>query len=291
VWICTSSSGHLQAVGTDAAGRRQYRYHNEWTAARGVEKHERMLDLAACLPAVRRTVDEGLDLRGMPRDRCLSAALRMLDHGFFRVGSESYRIAHGTFGLATLRRDHVSVSRDSVSFSYVAKGGLDRKQRLVDPSLARAVRTLLRREDNSAELLAWRERSGWRDLRSPDVNAFIRQVTGGEFTAKDFRTWNATVLMAQALAVSGGLAGPRERQRAVVRAVQEVARYLGNTPAVARASYIDPRVVDLYLDGITVDVNVIDRTVRAPGLAIHGPLEAAVLRMLRDPQKRGAGKA
>jgi DNA topoisomerase IB len=149
----------------------------------------------------------------------------------------------------------------------------------------------LRREDNSAELLAWRERSGWRDLRSPDVNAFIRQVTGGEFTAKDFRTWNATVLMAQALAVSGGLAGPRERQRAVVRAVQEVARYLGNTPAVARASYIDPRVVDLYLDGITVDVNVIDRTVRAPGLAIHGPLEAAVLRMLRDPQKRGAGKA
>jgi DNA topoisomerase IB len=286
VWICLRANGHLQAVGTDAAGRRQYRYHDVWREVRDAGKHERTLDLAARLPAARRRVEEALALRGMPRERALAVAFRLLDHGFFRVGSESYRVENGTFGLATLRRDHVSVQRSAVSFRYVAKGGTERSQRLLDQDLARSVRSLLSRHDPSEELLAWREGSRWRDVRSADVNDYIREVTGGDFSAKDFRTWNATVLMAQALAVS--LEAPSSetgRRRAIVRAVAEVASYLGNTPAVARRSYIDPRIIDLYRDGVTVDLAVIDRSIDSPGLSIHGPLEAAVLRLLREPRR------
>jgi DNA topoisomerase IB len=162
-------------------------------------------------------------------------------------------------------------------------------QRLVDPSLVAPVRALLRRRGGGDELLAWRDQQVWHDVRSADINAYVRDVTGGEFSAKDFRTWNATVLMAQALAVSDEVpASPAARRRAVTRAVQEVAGYLGNTPAVARRSYVDPRVVDLYLDGVTVEASVLDRTVASPGLAIHGPLERAVLRMLREPRRASA---
>ncbi len=222
----------------------------------------------------------------MPKGRVLALSLRLLDHGFFRVGSEAYTRAHGSFGLATLRRRHVSVKGASIHFDYVAKGGTNRQQRIVDADLARGIRALLKRDDPARELLAWKERSGWRDVKSADINEFIHEITGGDFTAKDFRTWNATALMAQALAVSRGAPlGPSARKRAVVRGVGEVAQYLGNTPAVARRSYIDPRVIDLFMDGVTVDPRVVDRSVASPGLAIHGPLEAAVLRMLRDPAK------
>jgi DNA topoisomerase I len=286
VWVCLSRNGHLQAVGTDTAGRRQYRYHDEWTRLRDAGKHERMLELAERLPAARTRVEESLGLRGMPAERALAVSFRLLDHGFFRVGSESYTAAHGTFGLATLRREHVRVRRDALTFEYRAKGGIDRVQRIVDPLLVPPVRFLLRRDGGGAELLAWRDRAGWHDVRSTDVNEYVREVTAGDFSAKDFRTWNSTVLMAQALAVSDGAPdSPTARRRAVTRAVQEVAVYLGNTPAVARRSYVDPRVVDLYLDGVTVDASVLDRTVASPGLAIHGALEREVLRMLRDPRR------
>ena len=221
---------------------------------------------------------------------CLASARSPWASGCWITASsgwiESYRVEHGTFGLATLRRDHVTVERSTVSFRYLAKGGIERSQRLLDPELARSVRSLLRRVDPAEELLAWREGKAWHDVRSGDVNDYIREVTGGDFSAKDFRTWNATVLMAQALAVSQDApASDSARRRAVVRAVREVAAYLGNTPAVARRSYVDPRIIDLYLDGVTVDPGVIDRSVDSPGLAIHGPLESAVLRLLRDPRR------
>ena len=289
VWICQRPNGHLQAVGTDAAGRRQYRYHDAWREERDAGKHERTLDLASKLPKARRRVEESLDLQGMPRERALAVAFRLLDHGFFRVGSESYRVEHGTFGLATLRRDHVTVERSAVSFHYIAKGGIERAQRLLDQDLARSVRSLLNRRDPAEELLAWREGGVWHDVRSSDVNDYVREVTGGDFSAKDFRTWNATVLMAQALAVSQEAPESESaRRRAIARAVGEVAGYLGNTPAVARRSYIDPRIIDLYLDGLTVDLSVIDRSIDSPGLSIHGPLESAVLRLLRDPRRASA---
>jgi DNA topoisomerase IB len=283
VWICPSIDGHLQAVGTDAAGRRQYIYHAEWTAQQSLAKHVRALALADVLPDVRKVVEAQLCRRGMPRDRALALAMRLLDHGFFRVGSEAYTRANGSFGLATLRRAHVSVRADTLDFRYVAKGGMHRRQRIVDAELARGLRPLIKREDSGRELLAWKDRSGWHDIKSSDINAFIREVTGGDFSAKDFRTWNATVLMAQALAVSRDVSSAKtSRRRAVSRGITEVAGYLGNTPAVARRSYVDPRVIDLFMDGVTVDPRVVDRSVASPGLAIHGPLEVAVRRMLQN---------
>ncbi len=255
VWICPWPNGHIQAIGFDAAGRKQYLYHPDWRRSRDAEKHQRVLELARALPRARELVAAQLELPAPTRERTLAAAFRMLDLGFFRIGSESYAEANGTFGLATMRREHVSVHGDSVLFEFVSKGSIQQQQRIVDPDLARVLRSLLRRRDPNPDLLAWRQGRGeWRDLRSEDVNEYVREVTRGDHTAKDFRTWNATVLMAQALAVSTRAdASPTARKRAVTRAVREVADYLGNTPTVARGSYIDARIIDLYLDGVTID--------------------------------------
>ena len=286
VWICPHGSGHLQAVGTDAAGRRQYRYHDKWTERRSAAKHERMLVFARSLPDARIRATADLSRRGMPKERALATAFRLLDLGFFRVGSESYRVANGTFGLATIRRDQVLVRGQVTEFAYRGKGGTEREQRFLDTDLARTVRTLLRRSDPADELLAWRDRVGWHDVRSRDINEYLRELTGDAFTAKDFRTWNATVLMAQALAVSQALPKTESsRKLAVARGVAEVAGYLGNTPAVARRSYIDPRLIDHYLDGVTVELAVLERSIATPGLAIHGALEKAVIDLLVEPRR------
>jgi DNA topoisomerase IB len=286
VWICPWPNGHIQAVGTDAAGRRQYLYHAAWREQRDVLKHERVLGLARRLPAARTRVATDLAGRGLTRQRVLAGAFRLLDLGFFRIGSETYAEANGTYGLATLRRSDVTVRGDAIVFDYNAKGSKQRVQRLIDPDLARLVRALLKRADPSDELLGWREGATWRDVRSDDVNAYVKEVVGADFSAKDFRTWNATVLMAQALAVSGQ-APPSEtaRKRAVARAVRETADYLGNTPAVARGSYIDARVIDLYLDGVTIDPALVDDGSESPGLPTHGPVEGATARMLRSPRR------
>lgn len=289
VWICMRPNGHIQAIGTDAAGRRQYLYHPEWRNRRDAAKHARVLELAGVLPRARRRVTKNLGGRGTTRERVLAGAFRLLDLGFFRIGSESYAEANGTFGLATIRRDHVQIRADTIYFDYPAKGAIEREQRVVDPDLAKLVRTPLRRTgDDSPELLAYRSASrGWCDVRSEDVNDYVRAVTGGEFTAKDFRTWHATVLMAQALAVSGSAPKTETgRKRAVTRAVGEVAGHLGNTPAVARRSYIDSRVIDLYLDDVTIDPALVDTGIDSPGLAIHGPVERATLRLLTRPARR-----
>jgi DNA topoisomerase I len=283
VWICPWPNGHIQAIGTDAAGRRQYRYHDEWRTRRDAEKHERVLAFARRLPAARRRVAEHLGERGYTRDRVLATAFRLLDLGFFRVGSEEYAEENNTYGLATIRRDHVTVRGDTVVFEYLAKGNKERLQSVVDPTVRAVVRGLLRRDDDAPELLAYRAGGRWRDVKSGDVNDYIRQVVGADVSAKDFRTWHATVLMAVGLAVSEHApASETARKRAVARAVREVSDYLGNTPAVARGSYIDPRVIDLYLDGVTVAPALerlgADADFGQP--ATHGLVEAAVLRML-----------
>ena len=283
VWICPWPNGHIQAVGTDAAGRRQYLYHEQWRARRDREKFDRVLGLARCLPDVRRRLDEALTGRGLTRERVLACAVRLLDLGFFRVGGEEYAQANGTFGLATIRREHVRVRRGSVVFEYLSKGSLERVQSIVDPAALAVVRALLRRRDDSPELLAWWAPAArrWCDVRSEHVNAFVRELTGGQYSAKDFRTWHATVLMAVALAVSAGAAGsPRSRARVVANGYREVAYYLGNTPAVAKAAYVDPRVVDLYHGGVTV-AGALDRLGDGDGPATHGAVEAAVLAMLQ----------
>ncbi|MER7547951.1 DNA topoisomerase IB [Spirillospora sp. NPDC127506] len=284
VWICPDRDGHIQAMGTDAAGRRQYLYHEAWREQRDREKHEHVLELAERLPKVRHTIAEHLTGRRYTRERVLAAAVRLIDLGFFRIGGESYAAENGTFGLATVLREHVTCRRGEVTFEYPAKGSKDLYRAVAEENVCRVVSGLKRRRDGGPELLAYRTKDGWHDVTTSDINDYVREVTGGDFTAKDFRTWHATVLAAVGLAVSVR-AGDSDtaRKRAIVRVVKEVAAYLGNTPAVARASYIDPRIITLYEDGVTVAPALGRLGVDASEgeLATQGPVEQAVLDLLR----------
>jgi DNA topoisomerase IB len=286
VWICPWPNGHIQAVGFDAAGRKQYLYHPRWRERRDQEKFEHMLDFAAALPKVRQTVTAGLAGRGLHRDRVLAAAVRLLDLGFFRVGGERYAEDNGTYGLATLRRDHVRFSKGQIVFCYPAKGGCERVQAVAEAQACRVVRALRSRPDDGEALFAYRrDGGGWHDVTSSEINDYLKEVTGLDVSAKDFRTWNATVLAAVGLAVSPvPRTSASSRRRAVARVVKEVSEYLGNTPAVCRASYIDPRVIERYQRGDTI-VDALDRLGQAEdgALATQGAIEEAVLNLLRPP--------
>ena len=253
VWICPYPMGHIQATGTDTAGRKQYRYHDQWRERRDAEKFEEMIDFARALPRLRDRVKKDLHREGMPRDKVLACAMRLLDRGFFRIGSENYAEENDTYGIATMRKDHVDVAQDEVTFDYEAKGGQRRVQVIGDAEVAEVARAMKRRRGGSEELLAYKDGRRWVDVKSADINAYLKEATGGDFSAKDFRTWSATVLAAVALAVAGMASTSKaSRTRAKSRAVKEVARYLGNTPAVCRASYIDPRVFDRFDGGLTI---------------------------------------
>jgi DNA topoisomerase IB len=292
VWICPSPRGHLQATGTDAAGRRQYLYHEAWRTRRDAQKFDDMVRFAHALPALRDHVEAGLDGDGMTRERVLACAVRLLDRGFFRIGSEQYAAENGSYGLATMCKQHVIISgRGEMIFDYPAKGGARRVQAVVDPQVAEIVAALKRRRGGGDELLAFKEHRRWRDVRSDDINAYLKEATGDDFSAKDFRTWNATVLAAVALSVSGEVAGSRTgRKRAITRAVKEVAHYLGNTPAVCRASYIDPRVFDAYRAGLVIGSPLREAGVGEPGeLPIHHrALEEAVLDLIDERDRSAA---
>jgi DNA topoisomerase I len=296
VWIGPDPVGHLQAAGTDAAGRRQYLYHERWRQRRDAEKFDRMLAFAHRLPEVRRRVESDLERRGLPRDKALAVAARLLDLGLFRVGSESYTRANGSFGLATIRRDHVRTSGDSVRFDYRAKSGQRRIQEVVDADVAPIVRTLKRRKDDNPELLAYRNGTGWRDVRSEDVNAYVKEVAGEAFTAKDFRTWHGTVYAAAALAEADEVpASQSARRRRISGAIKEVAAELGNTPAVARASYVDPRLLDRYEEGVTirpaiVGANVPEEHGEEPS-SFRDAVETAVLELLEGGRPERAAAA
>lgn len=283
VWICPDERGHLQAVGTDVAGRKQYLYHDDWRTRRDRQKFDRVLRLARRLPAMRRVSDRDLSSRGLTRERALAGAIRLLDLGFFRIGSEAYTEENGSYGLATLRRSHVRVTGDEVRFDFAAKGGQRRIQTIRDPALARLTSALLRRKGGGNELLAFRDGKAWRDVRSEDINAYLKDLADEDISAKDFRTWHATVLTAAILASEEeGLTSVTSRKRVVSTVVKEVAQALGNTPAVCRASYIDPRVIDRFLNGETIDLprgrDLTDDRVREA-------VERAVLDLM-DPEGR-----
>src|SRR4051794_1522998 len=254
VWICPWPNGHIQAVGTDAAGRRQYRYHDDWRVKRDAAKHERVLEISHQLPDVRDAVVDALHTRGLHRERVLACGVRLLDLGAFRVGSEQYAEDNGTFGLATLRRDHVDVRGERVFFRYTAKGGIQRELELIDKPTAVVVRELLRRPaDQGQELLGYPLEDGsWHDVTSDEINSYLKEISGAEITAKDFRTWTATVMMAATLAEEPPPRSKRARARVVREAYVKVSEELGNTPAVCRSSYVDPRVVDRYEQGETI---------------------------------------
>ncbi len=283
VWVCPWPMGHIQATGTDAAGRKQYRYHDRWRERRDREKFESMEDFARALPRLRRRVAKDLAREGMPRERVLACATRLIDLGFFRIGSEDYAEENDTYGIATMGKRHVSVAGDVVTFDYESKGGKHRVQAFGDPQVVAVVKALKTRRGGGEELLGWREGRRWVDVKSRDVNEYVKQAAGNEFSAKDFRTWSATVLAAVALSVSGVAAGASKtaRKRAKTRAIKETARYLGNTPAVCRASYIDPRVFDRFDGGLTIG-GVLPELAEDTGAwpDIQGMVERGVLDLL-----------
>ena len=290
VWICPNPRGHLQATGTDAAGRKQYLYHPDWRTRRDTEKFAEMERFARALPALREHVQYDLEAEsGYSRARVAACAVRLLDRGFFRIGSEEYT---ESFGLATMRKEHVTVTRGGeMVFDYPAKSGVRRIQAVVDPPAVGIVTALKRRRGGGDELLAYKDGRRWRDIRSEDINAYLKEATGDGFSAKDFRTWNATLLAAVALSVSGEVAGsPTGRKRAISRAVKEVAHYLGNTPAVCRASYIDPRVFDAYRAGLVIGRPLREAADTEPGeLPIHQrALEEAVLDLIDERDRSAA---
>jgi DNA topoisomerase IB len=284
VWICPWATGHLQAVGVDARGRRQYRYHDRWRARRDAEKFDHMAEFARALPSMRQRCVELLAGDGLTRERVLACAIRLLDLGFFRIGGEEYVEQNGSYGLATLRKEHVTLGPgNAVTFDYPAKSGKQRVQTIDDEAVFGVVGALKRRRTGGPELFAYRRAGEWVDVRSDDINDFVKELSGGEFTAKDFRTWAGTVLAAVALAVAERARSQSGRKRAITRAYKEVAHYLGNTPAVCRKSYVDPRVVDRYRAGVTIaDTLIAAEASDDPTCAIHGTIETAVLDLLED---------
>jgi DNA topoisomerase IB len=281
VWICPDPAGHIQATGTDAAGRRQYRYHDLWREQRDREKHDRMLEFGAALPRIREVIRRHLRERGLVRERVLAAAVQLIDLGFFRPGGEEYAAGNGSFGLATIRRDQVAVSRRQIVFTYPGKAAKHQEQAVAEDQVCAVVRSLKRRRSGGRLLAYWSGRC-WHDVTAADINDYLREVSGGDFTAKDFRTWHATVLAAVGLAVSEGAVTATARRRAIARVCQEVAGYLGNTPAVARASYIDPRVISRYEEGRTIAASLagLGKENTFGDLATAGHAERAVLRLL-----------
>ncbi|MET8778689.1 DNA topoisomerase IB [Nocardia sp. NPDC050713] len=281
VWICPYPNGHIQAVGVDAAGRRQYLYHEQWRRERDEEKFDRVLELAARLPQLRERLGADLDRRGLDRHRLEALAIGLLDRGVFRIGGEEYAEENGTRGVATLLKENVELHGDELVFDFTAKGGIRRQARLRDARLAKVVQTVRRSRTPSKRLLTYRDKTGYGELHADDINARFRELTECECSAKDLRTWQGTVLAA----VGFGQADPPSSQRGrkrVERAVTErVAAELGNTPAVARSAYIDPRVVEAFEDGVTIS-DALRRAARRESEDERRELtERAVIRLLR----------
>ncbi|PVU83893.1 DNA topoisomerase [Cellulomonas sp. WB94] len=270
VWICPFPQGHIQAMGTDDASRRQYLYHPQWRKRRDRAKHEQVLEVAQRLPRARRGVRADLALPGIPREKVLALAFRLLDDAYFRAGGESYAKENGSYGLATVLRDHVEIDGDRVTFCYPAKSGQVRRSQVEDPAVSGLIRELRDRDDPGTELLAWQDDAGWHDVTSGDIQADVKQRLGPEARPKDFRTWHATVMAATGLAQAGPPPrSERARRRVVAGVVKDVAGVLGNTPAVCRSAYIDPRLIDLWERGQMI----------TPGRA-RAPVERAVLELL-----------
>jgi len=284
VWICPDPRGHIQATGYDDAGRKQYLYHEAWREHRDRRKFEQMTAFGVALPALRRRVERDLSLRCLVRDRVLACALRLLDLGFFRIGSERYEAENETYGLATLKKRQVRLEGGAAVFDYRAKGSQRQVQVLADPVALPTVRALKSRRSGGNELFAYRNGRSWHGVRSDEINEHLKDLAGSEFTAKDFRTWNATVLAAVGL----GRHDPTRmsktaRRRAANETVKAVATYLSNTPAVCRSAYIDPRVMDRFDSGDTIR-DALDREMNGaePGeFPDRERIEAAVLRLVR----------
>ncbi len=265
VWICPRPNGHLQAVGVDAAGRRQYLYHPAWVEQRAAEKHERVVAFGRRLPRLRKRVLADLEADDLGPQATSALAVHLIDLGCFRIGNDVYAEEYGSFGLTTLERQHVHRSGDSLVFEFVGKSGIEHHVEIDDHVAVEALDRRRRRRRKDPRLL---------DVSGSDVNQYLREASGLDVSAKDFRTWHGTVLAAAALAEAPGPdATKTARKRAIVNAMREVSEFLGNTPALARSAYVDPRVIDAYEEG---------RTIRVRAGATREQLERATLRLLSD---------
>jgi DNA topoisomerase I len=252
VWIARSANAKLQATGIDAAGRKQYLYHPAFRARQEREKFDRLIRFAERLPDLRRTMTEHMELEGLPEEKVAAVAVRLINHGWFRVGGERYAKSSRTFGITTLRKSHVAVRGSRISFRYRGKHSILVHTAVVDPELAQAMRDL--RELPGSRLFQFEQPEGGRcNLDQRRLNAYIKEHLGAEFTAKDFRTWGGTLVAAIELAAGPPAENPTQAKRRVAAVMRTVGERLGNTPAVARSSYVSPAVVEQYLDGRTID--------------------------------------
>jgi DNA topoisomerase-1 len=282
VWICPNPAGHIQAVGRDARGRKQYRYHPRWREVRDQTKYEKMVAFAHALPRIRKRVTRDLRRPGLPREKVLAAVVRLLETTLIRVGNDEYAKSNGHFGLTTLHDKHVSFRHGSIHFEFAGKSGVEHAIDLHDPRLAKIVRQC--RDIPGHELFQYVDDDGNRHkIDSTDVNEYLHEIAGEEFTAKDFRTWAGTVLAAMALREFEKFDSQAACKRNIVTAVEAVAEKLGNTKAVCRKCYIHPAVLDSYMDGSLVET-LKQRAETRLRSALHAlkPEEAAVLTLLRD---------
>lgn len=281
VWVTPYANGHLQAVGTDDAGRRQYLYHPDWRARRDAEKFDRMLEFGKALTKARELMVRDLGLEGMPLERACAAAVRLLDLGYFRIGNDVYADTNGSFGLTTLERRHVRRRQDRLVFAFVGKSGVEHRIEIDDAVVVEAIELMRRRRGADDRLLAYKLGRGWRSVLPELVNEYVRSSTGVEATAKDFRTWHATVLAAAALAETSEPGhSAASRKRAVAAAMKEVSSFLGNTPTLAKSSYVDPRVIDAYEEGRTI-ARATSRSYDTPDER-QAALERATLKLLKE---------
>lgn len=276
VWICPREDGHLQATGRDARGRKQYRYHRRWRELRDETKYGRMLVFAQALPRIRHRVQQDLAAPGLPREKVLATVVRLLESTHIRVGNEEYARANASFGLTTLREHQVRVCGGRLKFRFRGKSGVRHDIELSDARLAAIVRRI--QDLPGQELFQYVDDAGERrPVESADVNAYLKQAAGAEFTSKDFRTWAGTVLAARALVET----------RNVKQAIERVAKQLGNTQAVCRKCYVHPAIVECYTDGTLLDALARNPPQASPGARVAlDAHERAVLRMLRARSKR-----
>ena len=281
VWICLHSNGHLQATGRDARGRKQYRYHSRWREVRDEAKYNKLLIFTQVLPQLRARVEEDLKRPGLQRERVLAAIVRLMELTFFRVGNSEYAKANESFGLTTLRDRHVAIEGSRIHISFRGKSGKHHETDINDRRLARIVKDC--RDLPGYELFQYVDDDGERHtVGSAEVNEYLREITGEEITAKDFRTWAGTQLAAEALREFEAFDSEAERKRAVVRAVEKVAKHLGNTPTICRRCYIHPAVLEGYFEG-TMLQTLADNTRKYLAANIEGMSaeEAAVAAFLR----------
>lgn len=285
VWICPEPDGHLQATGRDAKGRKQYRYHSRWRALRDENKYNRMVAFGEALPLIRRTVREHLHERGLGRNKVLASVVRLLELSSIRVGNEEYAQNNRSYGLTTLQDRHAKVRGSKVRFEFRGKSGKPHLIEVDHPLLARIVRQC--QELPGQDLFQYLDDTGERkDVTSGDVNAYLREITGQDFTAKDFRTWTGTVLAALALQEFESISSPAGAKKNIVRAIEQVSKRLGNTPAVCRKCYVHPVILDSYLEGTLVTTlrKEAEKEMQS-SLERLRPEEAAVVTLLQQKLK------